>query len=124
MAEEQAPPADAAAAPPPEGGGGEDELKEIADAAHQVEEGAQTLATLLAGQGAKEAAKFFEQCAQGAHQIVQEVPAAPGREPGGEQAPAQEAEAAAAAAPPEGGGGGGDRTPYAEGARSLVKKRG
>lgn len=96
-------------------------LAQIADAAHAVETNAEELATLLAGQGAQDAAKLFTQCAKAAHEVVQQVPAAPGKQPeeaGPGVPPAEEGAAqAAAAAPPEGGGG--DRTPYAGGSRSL-----
>lgn len=99
----------------------ENALAQIADAAHQVETNAEELATLLAAQGAEDAAKLFSQCAKAAHEVVQQVPAAPGKQPeeAGEGAPPEEAQVAEAAAqaPPEGGGGG--RTPYEGASKSL-----
>jgi len=104
----------------------DDALAQIADAAHAVETNAEELATLLAAQGAEEASKLFSQCAKAAHEVVQQVPAAPGKqpeaegaaEPGGDN-PHEETVEQAAAAPPEGGGGG--RTPYAGASASLQR---
>lgn len=99
----------------------ENVLAEIADRALAVEENAEKLSTLLASQGAKEAAQLFSQTADAAREVVKQVPAAPGKQPeeAGEGTPPaeEEAAAAAAAAPPEGGGGG--RTPYEGPAKSL-----
>lgn len=99
-------------------------LAKIADAAHAVETNAEELATLLSGQGAGEAAKLFSQCAKAAHEVVQQVPAAPGKQPeeaqAGEPPQDQAAAEAAAQAPPEGGGGA--RTPYESGAQGLQQQ--
>lgn len=96
-------------------------LAKIADAAHAVETNAEELATLLASQGADAASKLFSQCAKAAHEVVQQVPAAPGKQPedagAGAPPPEADAAAAAAAAPPEGGGGG--RTDYAGPSQAL-----
>lgn len=97
-------------------------LAQIADAAHAVETNGHELSQLLAAQGAQEASQLFAQCAKAAHEVVQQVPAAPGKQPdqGGEGAPPLEAGAAeaAGAAPPEGGGGGA-RTPYESASKGL-----
>jgi hypothetical protein len=93
------------------------DLKAIVDAAHAVETNAEELATLLAGQGAQDASKLFSQCAKAAHEVVQQIPAAPGAEAPPEQDPAATA-AASGPAPPQGGGGG--RTPY-EGASAGLQ---
>jgi len=107
-------------------------LAKIADAAHAVETNAEELATLLASQGAGEASKLFSQCAKAAHEVVQQVPAAPGKqpepegsaEPGGDNPGEESAEhpdQATVQAAAQGG-----RTPYegpAQGLQSDVKRK-
>jgi hypothetical protein len=97
-----------------------DALKQIVDHAHAVETHAEQLATLLAGQGATDAAKAFTQCAKIAHQVVQQVPAAPGKEAPPEAEGSAEpgdspAEDQAEPAAPEGG----QRTPYGAAAQET-----
>lgn len=107
-----------------------DPLKAIADHAHQVQSHAAALSRALGSQGAEEASKFFEQCSQAAGEVVQQVPAAPGKEAAPEerqgapenQGPPPEEQEAADVKEAAAQGGAGDRTPYAEGARDITRQ--